>query len=193
MIRSLRILLCVVFSIIILLGIGLSFVSRLDPVVQSYDSQKSVCRFAYAIQLNPAQAQSNNCVVLANDWLQLSVKSNLNVSLSISLVKVTGGEVTLFNNTNTNLNASFPLSYSGAIVAQLRNTANNVSEVNGSLSVMSLVLDNTTSLNTVEPYRTIGEVLIGVGALGAFLVVWNPPLSGAPVSLPVPRREGLSS
>ena len=191
--RNARILLCLVFSIIMLLGIGLSFVSRLDPIVQSYDSQKSVCRFAYAIQLNPSQTLSNNCAVLQNDWLQLSVKSNLNVSFSIALVKVTGGQITLFNNTSTNLNASFPLSYSGAIVTQLSNTASNVSEVNGSLSVLSMVLDNTTSVNTVEPYRTIGEVLIGVGALGIFLVVWNPPLSGASVRLPVPKREESSN
>ncbi len=163
--------------------------SRLDPVVQTYNSQKNVCNFEYSVQLNSLQSVDNNCAVLQNDWVRLSVKSNLNVSLSVSIVRVTGGKFNLFNNTSTNLNASFPLVYSGAIEAVLTNPTSNVSEVNGSLLVQSAVLENTTSLNTVDPYRTVGEGMIAIGALGIFLVVWNPSISGSPARLPLPRRS----
>jgi hypothetical protein len=187
--RGSRIIFCLIFSLIVLAGVGLFFVSRLDPVVQTYNSQKNVCNFEYSEQLNSLQSIDNNCAVLQNDWLRLSVKSNLNVSLSVSIVRVTGGKFTLFNNTSTNLNASFPLIYSGAIETVLTNPADNVSEVNGSLLVQSVVLANTTSLSTVEPYRTVGEGMVTIGALGIFLVVWNPPISTSTARLPVPRRS----
>ncbi len=190
--RGTRILLCVFFSVIVLLGAGLFLVSRLNPVVQSYDTENSVCTFEYAIQLNPLQTKTNNCAVLQSDWLQLSVKSNLNITFSISLAKVGGGQVTLFNNTSTNLNATFPIPENGAIVTLLRNGSDNVSEVNGSLSVKTAVVANTTSLVTNHPYRTIGEGLLGLGALGILLVIWNPGLSGTVIS-PVLRREGPNS
>jgi hypothetical protein len=187
--RGSRIIFCLVFSLIVLAGVGLFFASRLDPVVQTYNSQKNVCNFEYSVQLNSLQSIHNNCAVLQNDWLRLSVKSNLNVSLSVSIVRVTGGKFTLFNNTSTNLNASFPLMYSGAIETVLTNPASNVSEVNGSLLVQSEVLANTTSLSTVEPYRTVGEGMIAIGALGIFLVIWNPSVSVSTPRLPVPRRS----
>ncbi len=187
--RGSRIILCIFFTVIVLLGVGLFFVSRVDPVVQSYDSQRSVCNFEYAIQLNPLQSQSNNCAVLQDDWLELSVASNLNVSLYVSLDKVSGGQVALFNDTGNNLNASFPIVFSGAIIAILTNPASNVTEVNGSLTVMSEFLANTTALSTVEPYRTPGEALIGVGLLAIFLVAWNPSIGGNSISLPVTRKS----
>jgi len=168
--------------------VGLVFLSSLVPVSVSYDSQKSVCNIEYAIQLNPLQTKSNNCAVLQKDWLALSVESNLNVTLSISLVKVGGGQVTLFNNTNTSLNASFPLVYSGAIVSVLYNGADNVSEVNGSLSVMSSTLENTTSVSTIYPYRTVGEGLVTVGVLAILLAVWNPALSTPVERIPIAKR-----
>ena len=191
--RGSRIIICLVLSLIVLVGVGLFFVSRLDPVVQTYNSQKNICNFDYAVQLNALQSIDNNCVVLQNDWLHLSVKSNLNVSLSVSIVRVSGGKFTLFNNTSTNLNASFPLMYSGAIEAVLTNPSSNVSEVSGSLSVMSAILANATTLSTVEPYRTVGEGMIAIGALGIFLVAWNPSISGNPARLPVARRSEYST
>ena len=191
--RGSRIVFCIFFSILVLLGVGLFFVSGLDPVIQSYNSQRNVCNFSYAIELNPLQSQDNNCAVLQNDWLQLSVKSTLNVSLDVSLVRLSGGKITVFNETSMVLNASFPLVSSGAIVAVLTNPSSNVTEINGSMTVMAEVLANTTTLSTVEPYRTAGEVLIGVGALALFLVVWNPSLGNTSIQLPVSRKpEDLS-
>jgi hypothetical protein len=189
MTRSARIIFCIFFSILVLVGVGLFFVSRPDPVVQSYNSQRNVCKFGYAIELNPLQSQDNNCAVLQDDWLQLSVKSSLNVSLYVSLVKLSGGKITVFNETSMDLNASFPLVSSGAIVGVLTNPSSNVTEVNGSLTIMTEVLANTTTLSTVEPYRTAGEVLIGVGAFALFLVVWNPSLSSTSAQLPVSRKS----
>jgi hypothetical protein len=188
--RNRRILVCVIFSIIALVGAGLIFVSRLDPVVESYNSQNTVCDFEYSIQLNPSQTKTNDCVVLQNDWVELSVESNQNISLSIALTKVGGGQVLLFNNTNTNLNASFPISSNGALVANLFNSASNVSEVNGSLTVSTAILANTTALDVAHPYRTIGEGLVGLGGLVIFVAVWNPSL-GAPSPVALPRRESL--
>lgn len=185
--RGSRIAICIIFVIIVLLGVGLIFASRLDPVMQPYDSQKTVCQFNYAIQLNPLQSRSNDCPVLQNDWLQLSVESNLNITLSILLDKVGGGQVTLYNNTSTSLNASFPIVYNGAIVSTLSNGGVNVTEANGSLSVMSTTLDNATSLTVAYPYRTIGESLIALGGLVIFIVVWNPPISGTPVRRQIPK------
>jgi len=189
--RSSRIFLSIVFSILLVLGIGLIFVSRLDPVVLSYNSQKTVCNFEYSIQLSPTQSRSNDCAVLQNDWLQLAVKSNQNISFSIALTKVGGGQLTLFNNTGTNLNASFPIRYNGAIIAKVTNSALNVSEINGSLSVLSAAIANTTTLNTVFPYRTVGEGLVGIGALAILLMAWNPQLSGYNPTAIV-KRENIS-
>jgi len=191
--RNPRIVLCILFSIIILIGVGLIFVTRLDPVVQPYDSESNVCTFEYAIQLNPSQTKTNNCAVLQNDWLQLSVESNLNVTLSIALAKVGGGQLMLFNNTSTNLNATFPIPESGAIISSLTNVSGNVSEVNGSLSIDTATSTNTTILTTTEPYRFVGLGLVGIGALGIFLVVWNPPLSGTVGTLPTRRDNSVGS
>ena len=186
--RGRRIILSIILAIMILVGVALIFVTRLDPATQTYDTQKTVCRFQYAIQLNPLQSKSNNCAVLQNDWLALAVKSNLNISLSIALIKVGGGQILLFNNTSTNLNATFPIVFNGAIVSTLTNGASNVSRVNGSLSVMAVALANTSSLNTNYPYRTLGEGLLAIGALGLFLVAWNPS-TGALTTLPAIARK----
>jgi hypothetical protein len=188
--RVARIASCFVLSIIVLIGVGLIFVTRLDPGTQQYNSQTTVCSFEYAIQLNPSQAKTNNCAVIQNDWLQLSVESNLNVTLTIYLAKVSGGQINLFNNTSTNLNASFPIPFSGAIISVLNNTADNVSVINGSLTVMAEAPAIATLLSTVEPYRTVGEALVGIGALAIFLVVWNPPLSAETALRAIPERRG---
>jgi hypothetical protein len=184
--RGSRIVLSAVFSILLLVGIGLIFVSRLDPTVMVYDSQQTVCNFQYDIQLNPQQTKSNDCVVLSQDWLSFLVLSNGNASMMIWLTKVGGGQVTLFNSTGDNLNATFPIDYDGALVADLSNVGVNSSEVNGSLSVETAIKSNTTALNTVYPYRAIGEGLVGVSAFAIFLIVWNPSLSVT--TIPV-RRE----
>jgi len=187
--RRARIVFVVIFSILVLLGIGLIFASRLDPVVEPYDSQAVVCNFDYAIQLNPLQTKSENCPVLQSDWLQFSIKSDLNVTFSIALSKVGGGQTLLYNDTSTDLNASFPLLYSGALVTDLTDGANNVSIVNGSLSVMTRVVADTTALNTVYPFRTIGAGLVGLGALVIFLVAWNPSITSSQVRDIIVKRE----
>lgn len=190
--RNTRVILCVVFSIIALLGVGLIFVSRLDPVTQTYDTQQTVCNFAYSIQLNPFQTKSNDCAVLRDDWVQLSIKSNQNVSLLIALTKVGGGQLTVFNNTGDDLNASFPLTNDGAIVATLTNVANNVSEINGSLYVMGATTADASFLNTVYPYRTIGEGLVGLGVIVIIVAIWNPSLE-PPMIQPIARREQVAT
>lgn len=183
--RGSRIVVAIVFSILLLIGIGLIFVSRLDPTLMSYDSQQTVCNFQYDIQLNPQQTKSNDCPVLQNDWLSFSVLSNENASMIISLTKVGGGQVTLFNGTGEGLNATFPILYDGALVADLSNPAINVTEINGSLSVATAIKSNATALNTVYPYRTVGYGFVATSALIIFIVAWNPSLGVAPVR----RRE----
>lgn len=187
--RKGRVVFAVLFSLLVLVGIGLIFVSRLDPVVESYDSQAAVCNFNYSIQLNPLQTKSNNCAVLQNDWLQFSIESNMNITYSIALSKLGGDHVTLYNDTGTDLNASFPILNSGALITFLTNGAGNVSIVNGSLSVMTRVIADTTLLNTVYPYRTMGEGLVGVGVLVIFLVAWNPSITSSQVRDVVVKRE----
>ena len=164
----------------------------LDPVTQSYDTQQTVCNFPYNIQLNPLQSKSNDCAVLQNDWVQFSVKSNQNITLSIALTKVGGGQLAVFNDTGDNLNASFPLTSDGAIAATLTNVADNVSEINGSLSVIGATTSEATFLNTVYPYRTMGEGLVGLGLIIVGLAVWNPSLEPAFIQ-PIPRREQISN
>jgi len=186
--RISRIALAIVFSIILMIGLGLIFVSRLDPVVTSYDSQQSVCAFQYDIQLSPLQTKSNDCPVLQDDWLAFSIDSSENSTMLISLTRVGGSQLVLFNSTGDELNASLPISSDGALIADLTSQGSNVSSINGSLSVMAATSTNATLLSTIYPYRTIGAGLVVVGAFALFLIVWNPPLSGMS-SLPVPRRD----
>jgi hypothetical protein len=188
-----RVILAILMVIVILAGIGLALIDKLDPTVISYDSQKNVCNFQYQIELNPLQTQKNNCAVLQNDWLVLSVHSNSNLSMSISLAKVGGGQVTLFNNTSTNLNASFPITYSGAIVSIIRNNFQTVASANGSLSIYSISFANTTSLSQTHPYRFVGEVLIAAGAFGLFLVAWNPKMPSLVESNLARRNDSVIS
>ena len=184
-----RAILALLLVILILAGIGLAFIGRLDPAVISYDTQKSVCNFQYEIELNPLQSQRGNCAVLQNDWLVLAVHSNSNLTISISLAKVGGGEITLYNNTNSNLNASFPITYSGAIIAVVRNGFDTVASANGSLTVYSISFANSTSLSQTHPYRFVGEVLIALGAFGLFLVAWNPKIPSLVESNAIRRKD----
>ena len=183
-----RIILAILLVIVLLAGAGLIFVSRLVPSTTYYDANKNVCIFQYEIELNPLQTRSNDCPVLQDDWLALSIRSNVNLSLLVSIAKVGGGQVTLFNSTSNNLNASFPLTYSGAIIATLRNSLPTVAQANGSLIVNSISIANATILAVDYPYRAIGEVLVAIGAFGLFLVAWNPRIPSL-VENPPPRRH----
>jgi len=184
-----RIILAIVLSIIALVGTGLVFVSSQDPIVIISNTQKTVCNFEYAVEIDPSQTLKNNCVVLQNDWLYLNVKSTLNLTFSISLAKVGGGQIIVYNNTGSHLNASFPITENGAILSSLSNRLNNVSSVNGSLTVSEASVANTTSLTISHPYRVAGEALLGVGVLGILLVIWNPAAPGVPRNLVVRRSE----
>ncbi|MFI5420932.1 MAG: hypothetical protein ACHQ1H_08190 [Nitrososphaerales archaeon] len=182
-----RIVLAILLVLVLLAGAGLIFISRLVPTTTFYDATKNVCSFQYEIELNPLQTRSNNCAVLQSDWLMLSVRSNGNLSFTISLAKVGGGQVTLYNNTSSNLNASFPLTYSGAIIATVRNSLPTVAQANGSMTVNSISIANATILTVDHPYRFVGEVLVALGALGLFLVVWNPKIPSLIEN--IPRRS----
>jgi hypothetical protein len=183
-----RVILAILLVLVILAGVGLALLSSLVTTQTFYDSSKNVCNFQYEIELNPLQSRQTNCVALQNDWVSLAVRSNSNLTLSISLAKVGGGEVILYNDTSSSLNASFPLSYSGAIVATLRNNFQTVAAANGSLTVNAIEIANATTLTVDHPYRFEGEALIAIGALGLFLVAWNPKIPSLEENNP-PRRN----
>jgi len=187
-----RIILAIVLSIIALVGTGLVFVSSQDPIVITYNTQKTVCNFEYAVEIDPSQTLKNNCVVLQNDWLHLNVKSTLNLTFYISLAKVGGGQDIVYNNTGSHLNASFPITQNGAILSSVSNRLNNVSSVNGSLTISEASQANTTTLTIGHPYRVAGEALLGVGVLGLLLVIWNPAPPGVPRNLAIRRSENSS-
>jgi hypothetical protein len=183
-----RVVLAILFVLVVLAGAGLFLLSNLVTTQTLYNTSKNVCNFQYAIELNPLQTRQNNCVALQNDWVSLSVRSNSNLTLSISLAKVGGGEVILYNNTSNSLNASFPLGYSGAIVATLHNSFPTVAAANGSLTVNSVYIANATTTIVDHPFRFEGEALIAIGALGLFLVAWNPKIPSLAESNP-PKRS----
>ena len=186
--RRRRAILAILLVLVVLAGAGLFLLSTLVTTQTFYNSSKTVCNFQYQIELNPLQTRQNNCIALQNDWLSLKMRSNSNLSLSISLAKVGGGQVMLYNNTSTSLNASFPLAYSGAIVATLRNNYPVVAAANGSLTVNSPLIANATTLTVDHPYRFEGEALIAIGGFGLFLVAWNPKIPSIAEN-PLPRRN----
>ena len=186
--RQARIILSILLVLLILAGVGLALISSFVTAQTFYDSSENVCNFQYQIELNPSQSRDNNCVALKADWVSVSVRSNSNVSLLISLAKVGGGQIVLYNNTSSRLNASFPLSYSGAIVASLTNNFPIVASANGSLTVSSVLIANATTVTVDHPYRFAGEVLIAIGILGLLIVLWNPKIPSLVENKP-PKRD----
>jgi len=191
--RQARIILAILLVLFVLAGVGLALISTLVTTQTFYDSSGNVCNFQYQLELNPLQSRDNNCVALRNDWVSLSVRSNSNLSLLISLAKVGGGQVVLYNNTSDSLNATFPLSYSGAIIASLKNNFQTVASANGSLTVSSVEIANATTVTVDHPYRSVGELLIAIGAFGLFLVAWNPKIPSLVEGNPPRRNDTISA
>ncbi len=167
-----------VLVLVIVVGVVLVLEASLDPVVYNYDTENQICDFPYTLALNPYQTTQNDCGVLRGDWLELQISSSNNLTVSVSLNLVNnGGRYLLFSDSGTNLNATFPISSSGALIDQLDNPGASAVSVKGSIAVYASTVTDTTILTVKHPYRDIGAGLLAIGALGLFLVIWNPKVN----------------
>jgi hypothetical protein len=165
----------VVFVLLVLVGVGLIYTQAVQQTSYLASSPEATCQISLSMILSPFQVSSNSCRISSNNWIQLHGKAQYNLTMSLWLNTTSNSfPQLLFNESNMNFGADFPVFENGSIVAQLNNYLDRVNTLQGNLSVLAMQVSNTPAKIIGHPYRDLGLGVVGVSIVALFMLIWNP-------------------
>ncbi len=171
-----RISLIVLSFIFLIFGVGLVYTTAAGQTSYLVSTPTNVCQINYNSVLTPSQILSQNCTVASNDWVQLHLKSQFNMTLTIWLNSTSTHGLQLLYNTSDSrkISADFPIYYAGSLQANVDNYGTEPNAVSGNLSVLTMTQVSTPAVTTTHPFRNYGLGILLLSLLALFLLIWNP-------------------
>lgn len=171
-----RILAILFFLVLLILSVALIYSTASQVTSYMISTPTNVCQINYNSEFAPSQNQIQSCAVSSNDWVQLHIKSQFNMTITIWLHSNSSNGLELLYNASSlkKVSTDFPIFGSGSLQVSVDNYGLQPNSVSGNLSVFTMLQVNTLALATVHPLRSYGLGSLFVSVFALFVLVWNP-------------------